>query len=55
MAVGTVTVSGAFGVNDTAGIKAFLESILTASGSIVTSWRDAGHGGVYIAAMEGAA
>ena len=55
MAAGDVTVSGAFGLDDTAGIKAFVESVTVATaGDLVATYRDDATGGVYIIAQEGA-
>ena len=54
MAVGDVTVSGAFGNNDTAGIKGFIESNIGAptSGAFMCH-QDLDNRGVWITVMTG--
>ena len=56
MAGGTTTISGSFGINDTAGIKAFVESIITktmVSGANVFAYPDSCGQGVYVGVAEG--
>lgn len=55
MAPGATTISGGFGINDTAGIEAFIESIITSgnSGATVFTYPDGAGQKVYIGIAEG--
>lgn len=54
MAAGTTTVSGGFKISDTAAIKNFVETIVTAtvSGAQVWTYSDSNSGKVYVGVTE---
>ena len=54
MATGDILVSGAFGIEDTTGIDAFLTAGTGLSGAAMCCWQDAGNNGVWFAVYEGA-
>ena len=55
MAPGATTLSGAFGITDTAGIESFIETIITAStsGAVVFTYPVGAGQQVYIGVAEG--
>jgi len=53
MAAGDVHASGAFGIDDTTGIDAYLTSQNMLSGGNLVSWQDKENVGVWFACVEG--